>query len=238
MTKALETYMEDLAATARAAARAMASASTEKKNTALKNAAALIRSRANSILSVNAEELEFAKAKGVADAFLDRMALNPERVESIAVALEDIAALPDPVGKSIAKWSRPNGLEIERVRTPIGVVAIIYESRPNVTADAAAIAVKAGNAVILRGGSECIKTSKTLFDCLAEGLRRRACPPALRSLSRRLTAQCGRRAPLRSWRAHRSRHSRGGKSLVARAQAEARALSLDGNCHGPMWIAR
>ena len=230
----LDAYMEGLAANARAAARAMASAAAERKNAALTKAAALIRERAGHILEVNAAELSAAKARGTEAAFLDRMALDAARIEGIAKALEDIAALDDPVGKSISKWTRPNGLEIERVRTPIGVIAMIYESRPNVTVDAAAIAVKAGNAVILRGGSECIKTSMALYDCFKEGLRVAGLPEhaaqfvettdraAVGALLTGLKGRIDLVIP------------RGGKSLVARVQEEARVpvLShLDGVNH-------
>ncbi|WP_375204355.1 glutamate-5-semialdehyde dehydrogenase [Hyphococcus sp.] len=234
MTDDVTAYMEGLAVKARAAARAMASASTERKNAALTKAAALIRERGGEILEINAADLSAAKAKGQDEAFLDRMALTPDRMDGIAKALEDVAALHDPVGKSITKWSRPNGLEIERVRTPIGVIAVIYESRPNVTVDAAAIAVKAGNAVILRGGSECLKTSKALFDCFRDALEVAGLPEgsaqfvettdraAVGALLSGLSGRIDLVIP------------RGGKSLVARVQEEARVpvLShLDGICH-------
>ncbi len=234
MSDDITAYMDGLAAKTRAASRVMASVSTERKNAALTKAAALIRERAGEILEINAGDLSVAKAKGQDAAFLDRMALDPERMEGIAKALEDIAALSDPVGKSIAKWSRPNGLEIERVRTPIGVIAVIYESRPNVTVDAAAIAVKAGNAVILRGGSECIKTSKALFDCFHDALEVAGLPDGAaqfvetpdRAAVGALLSGLGGRIDLVI--------PRGGKSLVTRVQAEARVpvLShLDGICH-------
>ncbi len=227
-------YMQQLAVNARAAVRMLASASTAQKNTALTGAAALIRARAHVILEVNAGDVAAAKARAAGAAFIDRMALDAVRIEGIAKALEDIAALDDPVGKSIKKWTRPNGLEIERVRTPIGVIAIIYESRPNVTVDAAAIAVKAGNSVILRGGSECIKTSKALFDCLAEAFADAGLPEGAaqfvettdRAAVGALLTGLGGRIDLVI--------PRGGKSLVARVQDEARVpvLShLDGVCH-------
>lgn len=230
----LPEYMNAIGARAKSAARVMSSAPTTKKNDALKKAAKRIRSTSNEILTVNAEELEAAKAKGQTGAFIDRMALDSARIESIAKALEDIAALDDPVGKRIAKWSRPNGLQIERVRTPIGVIAVIYESRPNVTVDAAAIAVKAGNAVILRGGSECIQTSNALFNCFSEALKDAGLPQdavqfvettdreAVGALLSGLNACVDLVIP------------RGGKSLVARVQSDARVpvLShLDGICH-------
>ena len=230
----LADYMEGLAANARTASRVMASASTERKNAALTKASALVRERSGRILEINAGEIAAAIAKGQDAAFIDRMALDAARVEGIAKALEDVAALDDPVGRSIRKWSRPNGLEIERVRTPIGVVAVIYESRPNVTVDAAAIAVKAGNAVILRGGSECIKTSRALFECFRDGVAAAGLPQEAaqfvetpdRAAVGALLSGLGGRIDLVI--------PRGGKSLVARVQEEARVpvLShLDGICH-------
>ena len=229
----LADYMEGLAANARTASRVMASASTERKNAALTKASALVRERSGRILEINAGEIAAAIAKGQDAAFIDRMALDAARVEGIAKALEDVAALDDPVGRSIRKWSRPNGLEIERVRTPIGVVAVIYESRPNVTVDAAAIAVKAGNAVILRGGSECIKTSRALFECFRDGVAAAGLPQEAaqfvetpdRAAVGALLSGLGGRIDLVI--------PRGGKSLVARVQEEARVpvLShLDGIC--------
>lgn len=230
----LTDYMNALGVRAKGAARAMASVPAAIKNSALQNAAALIRNRSDRILATNAEELAVARKKGVADAFLDRMALDPSRIEGIAKALEEIAALDDPVGKVISKWSRPNGLEIERVRTPIGVIAVIYESRPNVTVDAAAIAVKAGNVVILRGGSECIETNKTLFECFADALVQAGLPGEAvqfvetpdREAVGALLSGLGGKIDLVI--------PRGGKSLVARVQSDARVpvLShLDGICH-------
>ncbi|WP_425408990.1 glutamate-5-semialdehyde dehydrogenase [Hyphococcus sp.] len=230
----LAEYMNAIGVRARGAARAMACAVTAHKNAALNNAASAIRMRADEILSVNASEIDAAKAKNIADSFLDRMMLDGARIEGMARALEDIATLDDPVGKSIARWTRPNGLHIERVRTPIGVIAVIYESRPNVTVDAAAIAMKAGNAVILRGGSECIESNRILFDCFAEGLTRAGLPEhaaqfittpdrdAVGALLSGLDGNIDLVIP------------RGGKSLVARVQSDARVpvLShLDGICH-------
>jgi len=226
--------MNAIGARARVAAREMASAPAENKNAALLLAADIIVERKAKIISVNAIEIKSAKARGVSPAFIDRMSLTPARIDDIAAALRVIAALDDPVGKSISKWSRPNGLQIERVRTPIGVIAIIYESRPNVTVDAGAICLKAGNAAILRGGSECINTSKALFDCLAGALVKSGLPrhavqfvetpdrAAVGELLSGLDGQIDLVIP------------RGGKSLVARVQSEARApvLShLDGICH-------
>ncbi len=226
--------MNALGVRAKRAAREMMSAPTENKNAALRKAAEAIRVHADEILAVNKQECAAAKERGTRESFIDRMTLDPARVEAIAVALEEIAALDDPVGASIRKWTRPNGLEIERVRVPIGVIGVIYESRPNVTVDAAAIAMKAGNAVILRGGSECIKTSKALYDCFREGLEAAGLPVdavqfvettdrmAVGLLLSGLEGTVDLVIP------------RGGKSLVGRVQEEARVpvLShLDGVCH-------
>lgn len=226
--------MARLAMRARVAARKMATATADEKNRAIINAAALVRERNDRILTINARECAEARARGKDAAFIDRMTLNAERIESIATALEEIAKLDDPVGASIKRWARPNGLDIERVRTPIGVIAIIYESRPNVTVDAAAIAVKAGNAVILRGGSECFETSKALFECFQQAMAGTALPVDAaqfvnttdREAVGALLTGLGGRIDLVI--------PRGGKSLVARVQTEARVpvLShLDGVCH-------
>ncbi len=232
--QAVSAEMRVLGVRARKAARAMSAASTENKNAALLLAAEKVLSRQADILAINAKELEAAKHRGISPAFYDRMALSPARLESIAGALRDIAALDDPVGKVISKWSRPNGLQIERVRIPIGVIAIIYESRPNVTVDAGAICLKAGNAAILRGGSECIGTSNALFECLSDAARESGLPEhavqfvdttdraAVGEILSGLDGNIDLVIP------------RGGKSLVARVQSEARApvLShLDGICH-------
>ncbi|MEO1136741.1 MAG: glutamate-5-semialdehyde dehydrogenase [Pseudomonadota bacterium] len=230
----INAYMQGLAQKARDAARVMASVPTERKNGALLKAAALIRENSKSILGVNVDDVRAAQSRGADAAFVDRMMLDGPRLEGIAKALEDIAALDDPVGKSITKWTRPNGLEIERVRTPIGVIAVIYESRPNVTLDAAAIAVKAGNAVILRGGSECINTSKALFDCFSAALEEAGLPRAAAQF-----VETTDRAAVGALLSGLDGHidlviPRGGKSLVARVQRDARAPVLshvDGVCH-------
>lgn len=226
--------MDAMGVRARAAARAMGAVSAEKKNTGLLGAAVRIRKAANEILSINAKDVAEARRRGQADAYIDRMALDDARIETIARALEDIAALEDPIGKSIAKWTRPNGLEIERVKTPIGVVAVIFESRPNVTVDAAAIAIKAGNVAILRGGSECIDTSKILFDCFREALLEAGLPDGAAQIVE-TTDRDAVGAILSGLNGNIDLViPRGGKSLVARVQSEARApvLShLDGICH-------
>lgn len=164
----IETVMADIGARARAAASVMALATTEAKNRALTLAAAAIRRDADRILEANRRDVEAARGR-LSETMIDRLALDAKRVESIARGLEEVAALPDPVGTSLARWSRPNGLDIERVRVPIGVIGIIYESRPNVTADAGALCLKAGNAAILRGGSESTLSSRAIHACIVEG---------------------------------------------------------------------
>ncbi len=227
-------YMNDIGAKARAAARVMASVPGEHKTAALRAAAQTIGERKDDILAINAHEVEAAIERGQKASFVDRMTLTRARIDDIINALGEIAAQDDPVGKVIRKWSRPSGLDFERVRTPIGVIAVIYESRPNVTVDAAAIAVKAGNAVILRGGSECISTSKALFDCLQEGLASNGLPECAAQF-----IETPDRAAVGELLSGLDGHvdlviPRGGKSLIARVQSDARApvLShLDGICH-------
>jgi glutamate-5-semialdehyde dehydrogenase len=160
--------MADIGARARVAAQAMALASTDAKNRALTLAAAAIRRDADRILAANRRDVEAVKGK-LSVSMIDRLGLDPKRVEAIAQGLEEVAALPDPVGTSLARWTRPNGLDIERVRVPLGVIGIIYESRPNVTADAGALCLKAGNAAILRGGSESTHSSRIIHACIVEG---------------------------------------------------------------------
>ena len=151
---ALASEMTEIGRRARAAAAALGRASAEAKTEALRAAARSIRAGEADILAANTRDLAEAEGDGVAPALRDRLALNPKRLEAIAAGLEMIAALPDPVGRTLARWTRPNGLDIERIAVPLGVIGIIYESRPNVTADAGGLALKSGNAAILRGGSE------------------------------------------------------------------------------------
>jgi glutamate-5-semialdehyde dehydrogenase len=167
---AIAATMAEIGRRARAAASALALASPAAKEEALRAAAAAVRSRATDILAANADDVAAAKAAGIGSALLDRLALDPERLEAVATGLEDIAALSDPIGRVLAEWTRPNGLRISRVSVPLGVVGIIYESRPNVTADAGALAVKSGNAAILRGGSESFHSSRALVAALRDGL--------------------------------------------------------------------
>ena len=219
---------------ARAAARELANAPAEQKNLALTAGARLLRARVPDILAANARDLAAGKAKGLAPSFLDRLALDETRIEAIARGLEEVAALPDPVGRVLATFTRPNGLSIERVATPLGVVGVIYESRPNVTADAGALCLKSGNAVILRGGSDSFHSSAAIHACLVDGLREAALPEAAIS-----------RAPFASRIAVGAMLEgldgaidvivpRGGKSLVERVQREARVpvfAHLEGIVH-------
>ena len=155
---------------ARAAARVLAYAATDAKNLALTAAADAILAETAALLAANAEDIAAAKERGISNAFLDRLTLTDKRIGAIAQGLRDIAALPDPVGTVMANWRRPNGLDISRIRTPLGVVGVIFESRPNVTADAGALTLKSGNAVILRGGSDSTRTSRAIHACLIQGL--------------------------------------------------------------------
>lgn len=170
--------MRALGGAARAAAVTLGKAPPRDKDAALKPAAAAVRTNAAAILEANARDLAEADGKGLSAAMIDRLALDEERVEGIARSLDDIATLKDPIGDIIDEWTRPNGLRITRVRVPLGVIGIIYESRPNVTADAGALCLKSGNAVILRGGSESFHSSQAIHECLAHGLKVAGLPEA------------------------------------------------------------
>jgi len=226
--------MADIGRRARAAARTLALASAATKDAALRAMAAEVRRGAAAILAANAEDVAAMRAADVAGSFLDRATLTAERIEAIARALEDIAALPDPVGRVVDAWQRPNGLAIERVRTPLGVVGVIYESRPNVTADAGGLCLKAGNAVVLRGGSDAFRTSAAIHACLTRGLEAATLPAdAIQLVPTRDRAAVGAMlAGLDG--ALDVIVPRGGKSLVARVQAEARVpvfAHLEGIVH-------
>ncbi len=219
---------------ARGAQQALAIADTDAKNTALTAAAAALRARQGEILAANARDLDMARARGTSGSFLDRLALDAKRIEAIAKGLEDIAALDDPVGAVLAAWTRPNGLRIERLRVPIGVIGIIYESRPNVTADAGGLCLKAGNAAILRGGSESAQSASAIHACLVEGLRAAGLPEA----AVQLVPTTDREAVGHMLRGLDGAIDvivpRGGKSLVGRVQEEARVpvfAHLEGICH-------
>ena len=219
---------------ARAAQRELAVAPTDTKNLALTEAARMLRARSIEILAANATDLAAARERGTAGAFLDRLALDEKRIEAIAQGLEQIAALDDPVGSTIAEWERPNGLKIERIRTPLGVIGIIYESRPNVTADAGGLCLKAGNAAILRGGSESFHSSRAIHACLVAGLQAAGLPPA----AIQIVPTTDREAVGQMLRGLDGAIDvivpRGGRSLVARVQEEARVpvfAHLEGICH-------
>lgn len=229
--------MEDVMATfgprARAAAAALAEASSERKYAALVSAAEALKSQQDAILIANAEDEVEAEARGQSPALLDRLHLDPSRLSAIGESLRAIAAAPDPVGRVLAEWDRPNGLHIQRVATPIGVLGVIYESRPNVTVDAGALALKSGNAVILRPGGEAFRTSAALHACLLEGLRSAGLPEAaIQFAPSPDRAFVGQMLAAREW--IDVLIPRGGKSLVARVQEEARVpvfAHLEGICH-------
>ncbi|MEZ5839211.1 MAG: glutamate-5-semialdehyde dehydrogenase [Hyphomicrobiales bacterium] len=226
--------MLEIGARARAAARALANAPSEQKNRALLAMARNIRCSAASILGANALDVADANRSGMAAAFVDRLKLTPERINAMAAGIEEIAALEDPVGTVITGWDRPNGLHIDRVRTPLGVIGIIYESRPNVTADAGALSLKAGNAVILRGGSDSFRSSGAIHACLARGLNEAGLPmDAIQMVPTRDRAAVGEMLAGLGGNIDVI-VPRGGKSLVARVQTEARVpvfAHLEGICH-------
>ncbi|MGZ3347963.1 MAG: glutamate-5-semialdehyde dehydrogenase [Xanthobacteraceae bacterium] len=226
--------MHDIGRRAKAAAHALARASTAQKDQALAAMAASIRARKADILATNAQDLAEAKTSGTTPALLDRLALDDKRVAAMADALDVVRTLADPIGLVTERWTRPNGMTIERVRVPLGVVGIIYESRPNVTADAAALCLKAGNAAILRGGSDSHRSNRAIHAALIEGLRAAALPEATIALvpTRERAAVGMMLAGLDG--AIDVIVPRGGKSLVARVQAEARVpvfAHLEGICH-------
>jgi len=219
---------------ARAAASELARSSGDSRNAALRAAAAELRAGLAEILAANRHDMDRATERGLSGAMLDRLALDNDRVEAMARGVEAIAELPNPVGKIIAEWDRPNGLKVQRVRVPLGVIGIIYESRPNVTADAGALCLKSGNAVILRGGSESAASSAAIHACLVRGLRAHGLPEAaiqmvptqdrdavgilLRDMSEFIDVLV----------------PRGGKGLIARVQEDARVPvmgHLEGICH-------
>lgn len=226
--------MDAIGVNAKAAAGALATASTEQKNDALNAMADLVLANSAAILSANAEDLRNIEGKGLLPSFIDRLTLTEKSIAGMAEALREIAAIKDPVGEVIAAWDRPNGLHIERVRTPLGVIGVIYESRPNVTADAGALCLKAGNAVILRGGSDSIHSSQAIHHCLVAGLKQAGLPEhAIQLVPTTDRAAVGAMLSGLSG-AIDVIVPRGGKSLVARVQSEARVpvfAHLEGLCH-------
>ena len=228
-----EDLMTTLGRNARAAARSLAQSPTEVKNRALAAAAAAIRAGRQSILAANARDMATAQSKGLAKALLDRLMLDDKRVEAMAKGLEEVALLPDPVGQEMARWTRPNGLDIARVRVPLGVIGIIYESRPNVTADAGALCLKSGNAAILRGGSESFHSSSAILACLQQGLAAAGLPAsAIQMVPTADRAAVG--SMLRMTEYIDVIVPRGGRSLIERVLAESRIplfQHLEGICH-------
>jgi glutamate-5-semialdehyde dehydrogenase len=226
--------MLDIGRRARAAARAVGLAAPEEKRAALHAMASRIRAAAHDILAANADDMAQARANGQGGAFLDRLSLDAGRLEGIAAAVDSIAALADPVGHVLASFERPNGLHIDRVATPLGVVGIIFESRPNVTADAGALCLKAGNAAILRAGSDSFRTSQAIAQAMRDGLAEAGLPEdAIQLVPTRDRAAVG--AMLAGLQGSIDVIvPRGGKSLVARVQGEARVpvfAHLEGVCH-------
>ena len=230
----VEKLMLDMGRAARAASQQVALASTDTKNQALFEMAKALRARSGEILIANAKDIHAAEGMTKPASFIDRLMLDPTRIEGIALSIEAIAALNDPIGDILAEWDRPNGLNIQRVRVPLGVIGIIYESRPNVTADAGALCLKSGNAVILRGGSDSFHSSAVIHAAMLDGLRSASLPDAaiqliptidrdaVGHLLKGLDGTVDVIVP------------RGGKSLVARVQEEARVpvfAHLDGICH-------
>ena len=233
-TGALEATMLEIGRDACAAARVLALAAPARKNRALAAMAAAIRTSRAAILAANAEDVAEAKSAGVAAAFLDRLTLDAQRVEAMAASIDVVRKLKDPVGTVLTSWGRPNGMLIERVCVPLGVVGVIYESRPNVTADAGVLCLKAGNAVILRGGSDSFRSTKAIHAALVEGLAEADLPTAAISLvpTRERAAVGMMLAGLGG--AIDVLVPRGGKSLVERVQTEARIpvfAHLEGVCH-------
>jgi glutamate-5-semialdehyde dehydrogenase len=230
----IEPMMLYMGRLAREAAGALALASTEAKNRALEAMGARIEANAQKILDANVQEIEAARAKGRDQAFLDRLMLDKARVAAMARGIREVAALPDPVGQVIASWTRPNGLEISRVRVPLGVIGIIYESRPNVTADAAALCLKSGNAVILRSGSESFLTSLVIANTLTEGIAEAGLPREAVQLVPTVDRSAVGFMLQGLGGAIDVIVPRGGKELVARVEGEARVpvfAHLEGVCH-------
>jgi glutamate-5-semialdehyde dehydrogenase len=228
----LQAQMSEMGRAAREAAAALRLSDAETRTRAIAAMAKAVRAGSENVLAANARDVAAAKAAGLSAPMVDRLVLDDTRLEAMAQALETIAAIPDPLGAEIGRWERPNGLDIARVRTPIGVIGIIYESRPNVTADAAALCVRAGNAVILRGGSECLATNLAIHAAVAEGLREaglpETCVQIVRTTDRAavglmLTGLDGAIDLI---------IPRGGKSLVARVRDEARGVAVLGHLEG------
>ncbi|WP_425500701.1 glutamate-5-semialdehyde dehydrogenase [Roseospira navarrensis] len=229
----IDALMADIGRRARAAARTLATAPTAAKDTVLTAAADALMAEIDTIKDANARDMAAGEAKGLSKALLDRLRLTDDRIAAMAQGLREVAALPDPIGAELAAWDRPNGLRIARVRVPLGVIGVIYESRPNVTADAAALCLKAGNAVILRGGSESFHSSSAILGCIQDGLDTAGLPSdACQMIPTTDRAAVG--ALLRASEYVDVIVPRGGKSLIERVTAESRVplfKHLEGICH-------
>jgi glutamate-5-semialdehyde dehydrogenase len=229
----IQTLMYGIGQRAREAQHLLALASRQSKDAALMAAAAALRERRSAILAANAQDMEKAEARGLSGAMLDRLKLNEARIETMARGLEEVAALSDPIGETIKQWTRPNGLLIQRVRVPLGVIGIIYESRPNVTADAGGLCLKSGNAAILRGGSESLNSSAAIMECLHAGLKAAGLPEnALQMVPIPDRAAVGLMLTMTPY--IDVIVPRGGKSLIERVTKESRIplfQHLEGICH-------
>ncbi len=232
-TPNIAALMTEIGAAARQAARILAGTPRAAKDRALKAAAETLRAQTNALLEANRADVAAAETHGLSDAMIDRLRLTPERIEAMAAGLDAIAELDDPVGETMAEWDRPNGLRIARVRVPLGVIGIIYESRPNVTADAGALSLKAGNAAILRGGSESARSSRAIHGCLVAGLEAAGLPAdAIQMVPTQDRAAVGQMLRMADY--IDVIVPRGGRSLTERVQNESRVpvlAHLDGICH-------
>ena len=233
MDGAMSDLMAEMGVAAKAAAAELAYAGSERKYAALISAAHAIWARRQEILDANSQDLDYASEKGLSGAAVDRLMLTEARIRGMVDGLRTIAEQPDPVGRVLAEWDRPNGLHIQRVATPLGVVGVIYESRPNVTADAGALCLKAGNAVILRGGSDCVHSSAAIHSCMVQGLREAGLPTAAIQLvptqDRAMVT-----ALVQAVQFIDVIVPRGGKGLVGLVQRDARVpvfAHLEGICH-------
>jgi glutamate-5-semialdehyde dehydrogenase len=232
-SESIDQLMEAMGQRARAAYVKLAEAKNDQKDMALAQAAIALRQRTQAILAANQRDLAYGREKGLSDAMLDRLKLDEKRIESMAVGIETICTVEDPVNCVLEEWTRPNGLTLQRVSVPLGVVGIIYESRPNVTADAAALCIKSGNAAILRGGSESIYSAQAILECLHYGLGYAGLPvDCVQMVPVRDREAVGKMLTMTRW--IDVIVPRGGKSLTQRVADESRIptiLHLDGNCH-------
>ena len=231
---AISDVMDAMGAAARRAAAALTLTTNDERNAALRAAAAALRSHADEILAANARDMAAGKERGLSGAMLDRLMLDGDRIEGMAAGVESVAELPDPLGRVLAEWERPNGLKIQRVSVPLGVIGIIYESRPNVTADAAALCLKSGNVAILRGGSESFHSSRAIYECMRSGLQEAGIDPdAVQMVPTTDRAAVGYLlSSMSAW--IDVIVPRGGKGLIRRVQDDARVPvigHLEGICH-------